>query len=143
MQIKRKSKHFKRMQQFKDFHEGIILISLILKIYPTFTPMKGRIQRFFSLFILFLFLFPSVEIGIHDVLHRNDEVCLGWSLKHFHQKEHSCPLCEYGLSFTGSLPEQLIVPSAIVFTDKYTKFNSCFYPIASSNKYAPRGPPAI
>lgn len=50
-----------------------------------------------SLFLLFLFLAPQVQKGLHDFEHRNEVHCDATSEVHFHQLEHVCDFCDFSL----------------------------------------------
>ncbi|HET6228248.1 MAG TPA: hypothetical protein VFF27_18350 [Bacteroidia bacterium] len=59
--------------------------------------MQQRLQKYGSLFLLLLFLFPLIEKGIHTFEHAGEERCVA-SDKHLHEQQHSCSICDFTLS---------------------------------------------
>ncbi|MBI4929978.1 MAG: hypothetical protein HY841_04385 [Bacteroidetes bacterium] len=51
-------------------------------------------KKYFSLFLLALFLCPLIEKSIHDFTHKNTFSCKGTD-KHFHHAHPACPICEF------------------------------------------------
>lgn len=72
-----------------------MLISLLFFI--PLLAMKKLYNLFAAVFFLFLFLFPQIEKGIHDLIHADDFHCNEKSTSHFHIEEHHCSTCEYSL----------------------------------------------
>ena len=56
--------------------------------------MKQQVIKYYSLFLLVVFLFPMAEKELHSLEHRNDTHCSS-TQKHFHQNEHHCFICDY------------------------------------------------
>jgi hypothetical protein len=68
--------------------------------------MQQNFRKYLSFFLLFLFLFPQVEKGIHDLEHSKDPHCLDKSQQHFHKQEHSCSLCDFMPGVSNEPAEQ-------------------------------------
>ena len=66
--------------------------------------MNSQIKKYFSLFFLFLFLFPMVEKEIHALEHKADIHCSATD-KHFHSLEHNCSVCDFTNTNTITTPE--------------------------------------
>jgi hypothetical protein len=66
--------------------------------------MRHHLKKYGSVFLLLLFLFPLVEKQLHIYDHRDDTRCLATD-KHFHEQEHSCPICEFTITDSGLLPD--------------------------------------
>ena len=56
--------------------------------------MHKPIKKYFSLFFLFLFLFPLVEKEVHALQHNMDVHCTASDI-HLHQLEHHCAICDF------------------------------------------------
>jgi hypothetical protein len=56
--------------------------------------MLVRLKPIFALSLLFLFLFPLVEKEVHGLQHVETFHCKA-SDKHFHEQQHSCPICDF------------------------------------------------
>lgn len=66
--------------------------------------MRQQIKKYGSVFLLLLFLFPLVEKQLHIFDHQKETRCSATD-KHFHEKEHSCRICEFTISDPGVLPD--------------------------------------
>ena len=55
---------------------------------------KKRIYNLLSLWLMILFLFPSMAEDIHNSRHAKDFHCNAKSERHLHTVTHHCPLCE-------------------------------------------------
>ena len=103
--------------------------------------MKAR-NKYIPVFLLFLFLFPLVEIGIHDFSHRNDSHCLS-NQKHFHQQEHNCSLCDYNTSTSdASLPKPEVLAS-VSFPVFYSSLTESEVLAPVQYNLSPRAPPEL
>ena len=104
--------------------------------------MLIRLQSFFSAFVLALFLFPLVEKEVHAFQHADAFHCKATD-KHFHEQEHSCPICDFIVP-VGTAPSRAVynfevyASSSIVLPFSETK-------IFSSSKYfvSLRAPPVF
>ena len=56
--------------------------------------MNQQVKKYFSIFLLFLFVFPLVEKEVHSFNHISDLHCFS-SNKHLHPLEHNCSICDY------------------------------------------------
>ncbi len=61
-----------------------------------FVVMSGRFKHISAIVMLFLFLYPQVQKGMHDFGHQNDFHCSS-TAAHFHQAEHDCSLCDFNI----------------------------------------------
>jgi hypothetical protein len=59
--------------------------------------MHKVFQKYCSLFVLLLFLFPMVEKQLHAFEHLNEQHCTA-NEKHFHEAEHHCTVCDFTLT---------------------------------------------
>ena len=72
--------------------------------------MMQQIKKYFSVLLLFLFLFPQIEKEVHAFHHLADAHCSS-SDKHFHEQEHNCSICDYTITntTTAETPAKLTV----------------------------------
>jgi hypothetical protein len=56
--------------------------------------MREQFKKISAYFLLFLFLFPTIEKQLHAFEHRSDEHCVATD-KHFHAQEHHCSICDF------------------------------------------------
>ncbi len=105
--------------------------------------MRSSIKRYLSIFFLFLFVFPYVQKGVHDLEHSSDIHCADKSSAHFHETSHTCSLCDYTIS-KAATPVQLVeigfvqISLPFLFSEiQSTPFESlkCLFLL--------RGPPAL
>lgn len=59
--------------------------------------MHKVFQKYCSLFVVFLILFPMVEKQVHAFEHLNEKHCTA-NEKHFHEQEHHCTVCDFTLT---------------------------------------------
>ncbi|MFY9308348.1 MAG: hypothetical protein WAQ28_04780 [Bacteroidia bacterium] len=64
--------------------------------------MRKELQKYISIAVLLLFLFPMVEKQVHAFEHLSDKHCTA-NEKHFHELEHHCDVCVFTLG--DSSPE--------------------------------------
>ena len=100
-----------------------------------------RLRKLISILFLTLFLFPSLEVGMHQLLHCNDEICFDWSLKHLHQQAHNCGICDYNVPISGELPNTTIAISITTTFAIYRNYVSAFAPSVDALNQLYRGPP--
>jgi hypothetical protein len=103
--------------------------------------MKAR-NKYISLFLLFLFLSPLVEIGIHDFTHRDDSHCLS-DQKHFHKQEHNCSLCDYTFSSCNPSTENQSEILQVSLPVYYPAFLESGIQSVIEYKFSPRAPPVL
>lgn len=53
------------------------------------------LRKYTSILFLFLFVFPFVQKGLHDMEHADEIHCGDRSSAHFHELSHTCNLCDY------------------------------------------------
>jgi hypothetical protein len=104
--------------------------------------MHKQLKRYISFFFLFLFLFPQAEKQIHAFAHASELHCSS-SDKHFHEPEHSCPICDFTSTDSSPLAE-----NAVSFILSETEV--CYHPFTGSvhepsgYAYLPaRAPPVV
>jgi hypothetical protein len=87
--------------------------------------MQKKINKYFSLFCLLLFLFPLAEKQVHAFHHTEDPHCLA-SDKHFHALEHNCSICDFTVTDSGSPAENnfVFITSEFKFSYNFFKENS-------------------
>ncbi len=56
---------------------------------------KTTIRKVGSLFFLGIFLWFYAVKDLHAILHYGEDHCHVQNAKHFHAKEHHCPICEF------------------------------------------------
>lgn len=54
-------------------------------------------KKYVGVFLFFLFVFPSIQQGIHGFEHRHDFHCDAKTEKHLHEQEHHCDVCDYSI----------------------------------------------
>lgn len=59
------------------------------------------IYRLISLMVVFHLLAPGAIKTVHDFHHLSDVVCHEQNVKHYHQLEHHCNLCDFNLPVLG------------------------------------------
>ena len=64
--------------------------------------MSNSLKKYLPLFLLFWFLFPIAEKGIHSYVHRNDFHCNAKADKHVHEVEHHCSACDFNISVSDA-----------------------------------------
>jgi hypothetical protein len=100
-------------------------------------------KAYISLFLLFLFLFPQLEKGIHDWHHGNDNHCKTKQEYHFHEEEHSCSLCDYSIP----LIKNSIIEQFNIITRVYTPYNFTYtehFTFSDTGTLLPpRAPPTV
>lgn len=69
--------------------------------------MQKHLKKYYSLFFLFLLLFPMVEKQAHAFEHRDDIHCSATD-KHFHELEHHCNICDYTSTDSNPVAEHHI-----------------------------------
>lgn len=72
---------------------------MLLSLYQ----MRKELQKYFSLFLLLLFLFPIAEKQVHALQHLDDIHCTATD-KHFHEQEHHCDICDLTLTDVSTPP---------------------------------------
>jgi hypothetical protein len=109
-----------------------------------FTTLMQQLQgKYISFLLLFLFVFPQIEKEIHSLKHSNDAHCLVKSEFHFHEKEHSCSLCDYTNNLSNS-PE--ITSYKILLTTHSTSYQLYTTQVNLTQpdyQFPLRAPPAI
>jgi len=63
--------------------------------------MQKQLKKYFSFLFLLLFLFPMVEKQLHAFEHRDEAHCSATD-KHFHELEHSCSICDFTATDSGT-----------------------------------------
>lgn len=76
--------------------------------------MKLGLKKYFSLFLLGIFLFAYSEKGIHDLLHSDDVHCNSLTEKHYHNAEHHCAICDFQFQWF----DNSVAPLKITFVRK-------------------------
>lgn len=66
-----------------------------------------------SVCLLFLFLFPQVQKGLHDFSHRNDSHCAATTEQHLHSLEHVCFICDFSVPVSDFTSVYCIQPEII------------------------------
>lgn len=61
--------------------------------------MNQSFRRYFSLFLLSIFLFAYTEITVHSIEHSGDEHCHVIGERHIHNAEHHCAICDFEFPF--------------------------------------------
>ncbi len=79
--------------------------------------MRKELQKYLSLALCILLLFPMVERQIHAFEHIADKHCTA-NEKHFHEQEHHCTICDFTL--TDSSPNTNADYKFIASAQKYT-----------------------
>lgn len=77
--------------------------------------MSNTVKKYLSFFILLLFLFPTIERGVHAFNHVGDTHCNS-SDKHFHTEEHHCSICDF-TSTDSNAPVPTNYSSIIIVSD--------------------------
>ena len=65
--------------------------------------MHKQIKNIFSLFLLFLFIFPLIEKEVHDFECTTDVHCTASEI-HFHNLEHHCDICDFTITDSNGIP---------------------------------------
>jgi hypothetical protein len=104
--------------------------------------MKQTVQKYLSLFFLFIFLFPLVDKEIHGFEHAGDPHCTSKN-KHFHKAEHNCPVCDY--TFTSSETPKKLDYSITIFASSFSYIPSInsIYELNTIDNSGSRAPPIV
>lgn len=104
--------------------------------------MNQQSKKYFSIFFLFLFLFPLAEKEIHALEHKADIHC-GATDKHFHSVEHNCSICDFTNTTTTSAPE---TSSQFIISFQQFSFLPFIESITTANAFhhlPARAPPVV
>jgi hypothetical protein len=104
--------------------------------------MKQTIIKYFSIFLLSIFLFPLVDKEIHAFEHAGDSHCTSIN-KHFHTAEHHCPICDF--TFTSSENPKKADNSITIFASSfsYTPSINSIYELNTIDNTGSRAPPIV
>jgi len=105
--------------------------------------LTNRFRKYSALFLLLLFLFPTVTEIVHDYIHKDDEHCTQTGL-HFHKTEHHCAIDDF-VPFVSDIPS---FQQFTVFVPKVQTRYVSFYrtPHVSETykcHFSLRGPPMV
>jgi hypothetical protein len=105
--------------------------------------MKNTFRQIFSLFVLFLFVFPFVQKEIHTFEHSHDFHCTSKTERHFHAEQHHCLVCEYNI-LLGEISKQSIfkVKLAALFIDTISFYKECYF-FNHAFSFSLRAPPSL
>jgi hypothetical protein len=104
--------------------------------------MKIHLRKYFSLFLLTLFLFPQIEKNVHDLKHTTDFHCKATD-EHFHQAQHTCPICEFTVPAITVPAEQNTEFSFVTSSDFVLSFNETKLISLANYFVSLRGPPVV
>lgn len=115
----------------------------LLPSYSYFCKVSAHLRKFLAVFLLLLFLFPTVIKFVHDYTHKDDVHCTQTGL-HFHKTEHHCAIDDF-VPFTFDTPT---LQQFIVFIPKIHLEYLSFYiapHISETYKchFSLRGPPKV
>ena len=112
-----------------------------IKITVLLHDMNANLRKLLAFFFTCLFLFPTVQVGLHELQHKAEVLCTAQNAKHFHAKEHRCSLGDFNDSFQYYLTENLQGSALLAYTGFSFSFSSFELPQAHLFTGAPRGPP--
>jgi len=105
--------------------------------------MSGILKKSYGALLLFLFLFPQIQKGLHDFEHRHDSHCDATTEQHLHQLEHLCQLCDFSLVVSTEnsfVSDDIILSSTLFqFSDECDKS----IPVNFWQPLPPRAPPVF
>jgi hypothetical protein len=114
----------------------------VIKKYIFVEAMRKELQKYLSLLLLVLFLFPMLEKQRHAFEHVADKHCTA-NEKHFHEEEHHCSICDFTItdSTTSTSAYRLqtlsiqqasfsVLPQSIYFPDAFQSLPSRAPPVA-------------
>jgi hypothetical protein len=104
--------------------------------------MQKKINKYFSVFFLILFLFSLVEKQAHAFQHQNDSHCLATD-KHFHNVEHNCSICDFTSTDSNTSTENdfTFIISSSEFS--YNAFQQNTNSLKSFHHLPSRAPPVV
>lgn len=102
--------------------------------------MYTQFKKYLPLFFLFLFLFPMLKKGTHDLEHQSDIHCTATD-KHYHDQEHSCPVCEFTLSYFSDVVVKKFQFYIPVQQFLFHPFVECIYVPDAFQYFPARAPP--
>lgn len=105
--------------------------------------MQQIFRKYCSLLLLFLFLFPQIEKGIHDWHHQQDEHCTVKDETHFHKEQHSCVLCDYEAPVSNEVIETFITVHLTVNSTYYVPYSEQGTHLTPAYQLPPRAPPVV
>jgi hypothetical protein len=105
--------------------------------------MQQRHKKYLVAFLLFLLIFPQIEKGIHALRHMHDDHCRVVGEFHFHEKEHSCSLCDYSNTISNS-PELLNYTAFLTaHSTSYQLYSNQVILTLPEYQFSLKAPPAI
>ena len=103
----------------------------------------AKLQKYFSILLVFLFLSPQLEKGVHDYLQRNDFHCSTTDI-HFHNTEHHCGICDYVFPFSsGQSFQDYSLKNQKIASKKINLYSETVYTTSPSYFFSLRAPPVF
>ena len=105
--------------------------------------MSLRFKKYMAVFLLLLFLFPTVTETVHQYLHKDEVACTEIGIHH-HKTEHHCTICDFVLLISDLPPIQIFT----FYTPRISSNHISFYktPFVFDGftcDFFLRGPPAV
>jgi len=104
--------------------------------------MQKQFKKYYSLFFLFLLLFPMVEKQVHAFEHRDDIHCSATD-KHFHALEHNCAVCDYTSTDSNSSADHQLTFYIATIAFRYSSFSEEVHIPDAFQDLPSRAPPVV
>jgi hypothetical protein len=100
--------------------------------------MKRKLKKIASLFLLLVFLFPTVVIIEH---HHEQNICQAKNEKHYHVFHEKCNICSFEFSVFSSTDKNIEQRKEIASDHYFNHYQSQFYFNQSAFSFLLRAPP--
>ncbi|HEX5001025.1 MAG TPA: hypothetical protein VFW78_00885 [Bacteroidia bacterium] len=99
------------------------------------------LKRSYALFLLFIFLTPSVQREWHAFAHKDERSCEATHSKHLHVQHHYCKFCDFSIPFNAELIDNQLITVNFHFDGELVSPQFGSSPVFALRQYAPRAPP--
>lgn len=105
--------------------------------------MLARLHKIFVLFLMMVFLHPSLTDLLHYANHCEEVLCTDYSQTHLHSAEHHCPICDYSPTPVLCECNNLKLSVNFLIACIQTFDNAVSAPHEPSCYFSLRGPPVV
>ena len=102
--------------------------------------MKERFRIITSLFLLWIFLYPTIVKIEH---HHEEFLCDANGEQHFHSFHEKCAICNFEFTSFESFPGDIGLNIEQIVVDFYNKHNSPHYFTPEKYSFSLRAPPSL
>jgi hypothetical protein len=102
--------------------------------------MIRKLKNIASLFLLLVFLFPTIVIIEH---HHEQNTCNAKNEKHYHNLHEKCGICSFEFSLFSSENENIVLLNEKPLDNYFNNYTSLYYSNLSEYSFLLRAPPFI